>query len=175
MAPGGGRDPDRGGTAAQYRMREKLVSFGDDYWIEDADGERAYHVDGKALRLRKTFDLLDLQGQRLCRAQTRVLHVRDTMAIEGPDGDRIATVHKALVSPLRHRWKVDVEGGADLSVQGNVVDHEYTVERDGRQIAEISKRWFRMRDTYAIQVTPGADTPLLLTVAVALDAMTHPN
>jgi uncharacterized protein YxjI len=162
----------RRGTASRFRMREKLVSFGDDYWIENSEGERVYRVDGKALRLRNTLDLEDMHGTVMCRIQTRVLHLRDTMAVEHADGRPIATVHKALVSPLRERWKVDVDEGEDLSVQGNIVDHEYVVEREGRKVAEVSKRWFRARDTYGIQVSPDLEVPLALSVAVALDAMT---
>ena len=45
---GGG---DQGGGAAHYKMREKLLSFGDDFWIEDERGRRAYFVDGKAVRV----------------------------------------------------------------------------------------------------------------------------
>jgi uncharacterized protein YxjI len=82
-------------------------------------------------------------------------------------------VHKALVSPLRERWKVDVESGDDLEIQGNVVDHEYEIESGGRKVAEISKRWFRVRDTYGVQIAPGSDVPLLLAVTVAVDTMAH--
>jgi len=164
-----------GGNAARYRMRQKLVSFGGDFWIENGDGERVYHVDGKALRVRRTLDLEDAGGTVLCRIQTRVLHVRDTMAIEGPDGEHVATVHKALISPLRERWKVDVEDGDDIDVQGNIVDHEYELEIDGHQVAEVSKKWFRVRDTYGVQVTAGVSPVLVLAIAVALDAMTGPG
>lgn len=160
------------GTAARYRLREKLISFGDDFWIEDSEGRKVYRVDGKALRVRNTLDLEDAHGEGLCRIQTRLMHLRDTMTVERPDGSRMATVHKALVSPLRERWKVDVEGAEDLDVQGNIVDHEYVVERDGKKVAEVSKRWFRVRDTYGVQVAPDLDTTLALAVAVALDAMT---
>jgi uncharacterized protein YxjI len=156
-------------------LRQKLVSFGDDFWIEDANGERVLRVDGKALRLRKTLHLEDTRGTQVCRIQTRVLHLRDTMAIEGPDGATMATVHKAMITPLRERWKVDVTDGTDLEVQGNVLDHEYDIEADGRKIAEVSKKWFRLRDTYGVQVTTGADTVLVLAVAVALDVMTDPG
>src|SRR5690349_13542600 len=97
----------RGGTATRYEMREKLLSFGDDYWIQDASGERVLRVDGKAMRLRDTLDIEDLDGTKLCRIQTRVLHIRDSMAIEDAAGEQLALVHKALVSPLRDRWKVD--------------------------------------------------------------------
>jgi uncharacterized protein YxjI len=151
------------------------VSFGDDYWIENADGERVLRVDGKVLRVRKTLDIEDTQGKHLCRIQTRVMHIRDTMVIESPAGEELAKVHKALITPLRERWKVDVPGGTAMEVQGNIFDHEYDLDLDGRKIAEVSKKWFRVRDTYGVQIAPAADTVLVLAVAVALDIMGHPG
>ena len=165
----------RGGDAVHYRMRQKLVSIGDDFWIEDDSGERVFRVDGKALRLRNTLDLEDTRGTKLCRIQTRVLHIRDSMAIEDPAGERLALVHKALVSPLRERWKVDLAGDEEWKVQGNVVDHEYEIEADGRKIAEVSKKWFRVRDTYGVEVDPAEDPALVLAVTVAVDTMSHPG
>jgi uncharacterized protein YxjI len=165
----------RRGDAARYQMRQRMISIGDDYWIEDETGARAYRVDGKALRVRSTLDLQDAAGTTLCRVQARVLNVRDTMEIEGPDGQRLAVVHKALVSPLRERWKVDREDDEDWTVQGNIVDHEYEIEADGRKVAEVSKKWFRVRDTYGVEVAPDPDPALVLAVTVAVDAMAHPG
>lgn len=165
----------RGGSANRFQMRQKLVSIGDDYWIENEDGDRVFRVDGKALRLRDTFDLEDVHGTKLCRIQTRVLHIRDSMAIEDADGEKLALVHKALISPLRDRWKVDRTHGDDWTVQGSIADHEYDIEADGRKIAEVSKKWFRVRDTYGVEVAPGEDTALILAVTVAVDAMVHPE
>jgi uncharacterized protein YxjI len=165
----------RGGGAVRYQLRQKMLSIGDDYWIEDDAGERVFRVDGKALRLRHTLEFEDAGGRKLLRIQTRVMHIRDTMEIEGPDGRRRAVVHKALISPLRERWKVDVEDGPDLEVQGNIVDHEYEIEADGRKVAEVSKKWFRVRDTYGVEVDPDRDVPLLLAVTVAIESMAHPH
>ncbi len=164
----------RGGSAQRYQMRQKLVSIGDDYWIEDDGGERVFRVDGKAMRLRDTLDLEDAQGNKVCRIQTRVLHIRDSMAIEDPDGAQLALVHKALISPLRERWKVDLAGDREWKVHGNVVDHEYEIEDDGRKIAEISKKWFRVRDTYGVEIASEESVALVLAVAVAVDTMAHP-
>ncbi|RIK33730.1 MAG: hypothetical protein DCC52_02530, partial [Chloroflexi bacterium] len=44
----------RGGNANRYKMRQNLVSIGDDFWIENEQGQRVYKVDGKALRVRST-------------------------------------------------------------------------------------------------------------------------
>jgi uncharacterized protein YxjI len=164
-----------GGSAATYQLRARLVSFGGDYWIQDQDGDHVLRVDGKVLRVRKTLDIEDMHGTKLCRLQSRVMHIRDTMAIERPDGEEMATVHKALITPLRERWKVDAADSADMEIKGNIVDHEYDLEVDGRKVAEVSKKWFRVRDTYGVQIAPEADTLLVLAVAVALDIMGHPG
>jgi len=164
----------RGGNAQRYQMRQKLVSIGDDYWIENDAGDRVFRVDGKALRLRDTLDLEDTDGHQLCRIQTRVLHIRDSMAIEDAEGGRLALVHKALISPLRERWKVDLAGDHEWKVQGNVVDHEYEIEADGRKVAEVSKKWFRVRDTYGVEIDPAENPVLVLAVTVAIDTMAHP-
>jgi uncharacterized protein YxjI len=151
-------------------MREKMMSIGDDSWIEDEGGSKVYKANGKALHLRKKFILEDANGAELAKIQERVITVRDKMVIERDAGS--ATVHKALVG-LRERYQVDVDHGSDLKAHGNFVDHEYEIERDGQTVATVSKRWFRVRDTYGIEIDDGQDDVLLLAVAVCLDAMSH--
>lgn len=63
------RRRDEGGT--KYRMREKLFAIGDDYWIEDEQGERAFKVNGKALRIRDTLVLEDPSGAGSSRCRRR--------------------------------------------------------------------------------------------------------
>jgi uncharacterized protein YxjI len=159
---------DSGGT--QYRMREKMFSIGDDFWIETGDERRAFKVDGKALRIRDTLVLEGPSGEELYTIQEKKLSVRDKMEIER-DGRTVATVKKALVSPLRDRFSIEVEDGEDMEAKGNVVDHEYEIERDGDKVAEVSKRWFRVRDTYGIEVASGQDDALILAVTVCIDQM----
>jgi uncharacterized protein YxjI len=163
------RDRDRS-EHSQYRMREKLFSIGDDYWIETGDGERAFKVDGKALRVRETLVLEGPSGDELYTVREKKLRVRDTMEIER-GGKTVATIKKALVSPLRDRYSIEVEGGDDLDVKGNIVDHEFTFERGGDKVAEVSKRWFRMRDTYGIEIAPDQDDALILAATICIDQM----
>jgi uncharacterized protein YxjI len=162
------RHDESGGT--RYQMREKLFSIGDDYWVETEGGERAFKVDGKALRARETFILESPSGENLFKIQKKALHIRDTMEIEH-DGDTVATIKKALITPLRDRFAIELSSGGELSAKGNVVDHEYEIERDGDKIAEISKRWFRARETYGIEVAPGQEDALILAAVVCIDEM----
>jgi len=162
----------RGDDGTKYQMREKLFAIGDDYWIETDGGERVFKVNGKALRIRDTFVLETPEGDELFTIQEKKLSVRDKMEIER-EGHTVATVKKALVSPLRDRFSIDVDDGEDIEATGNIVDHEYKIERGGDKVAEVSKRWFRMRDTYGIEIASGQDDALILAVTVCIDQMTH--
>jgi uncharacterized protein YxjI len=154
----------------RFRMRQKLASIGDDFWIEDEMGNRTYRVDGKKFRVRDTFVLEDASGREVAKIQERKLSIRDKVAIERDD-QTLATVHKALVG-LRDRFTIEVEGKETLKAHGNILDHEYEIERDGDTVATISKSWFRVRDTYGVEIGQGEDVGLLLAVVVALESLT---
>jgi uncharacterized protein YxjI len=159
----------------RYQMRQKLVAFGDDFYIEDEQGQKVFKVDGKVLRVRDTLVFKDMQGNKLCQIQERMLRVKDTMEIEGPDGKTLATVKKALITPLRDRWTVKIKGGPDLDVQGNILDHEYRIGEGRQKVGEVSKKWFRLRDTYGVEIAEGQDDVIILAVTVAIDIMAHPS
>jgi uncharacterized protein YxjI len=156
----------------KYQMREEMFAIGDDYWIETDGGQPAFRVDGKALRIRKTLILETPAGDELFTIQKRLLSIRETMEIER-GGKAVATVKKALMTPLRDRFSIEVEGGEDMQAKGNIVDHEYEIGRDGEKVAEVSKRWFRMRDTYGIEIAEAQDDALILAVTVCIDQMSH--
>lgn len=159
--------------ATRYTIRQNLISIGDDFWIENQDGQRVFKVDGKVLRIRETLVFEDVHGKKLAQIQERLLAIRDTMAIEDANGDQLAVVRKAFIAPLRDRWSVNVKNGPDLSVQGNILDHEYTIRQGRQKIAEVSKRWISLTDTYSVAIAPGQNDILILAVAIAIDMMAH--
>jgi uncharacterized protein YxjI len=136
-------------------------------------GQRVFKVDGKMLRVRDTLFFEDMQGQTLCKIQEKLLRIKDTMTIEGPNDEPLATVRKALIAPLRHRFTVKIGDGPDLDVQGNILSLEYTIGEGGNKIAEVSRKWFRIADTYGVQIEPGQNDIMILAVTVAIDMMAH--
>jgi uncharacterized protein YxjI len=159
-----------GGTADgghRYRMVEKMVSIGDDFWVQNDRGERVFKVDGKALRIRDTLVFRDTHGTEVCKIQQRLGRIRDTMEVEGPSGQRLAMVKKAMITPLRDRFVVKVGDGPDLEVQGNILSHEYRIGN----VATVSKKWFRVRDSYGVEIRPGQNDLLILAVTVCIDQM----
>ncbi len=168
---GGGSAGAAGPT--RYQMREKLVSIGDDFWIENEQGQKTFKVDGKALRIRKTLKFEDAHGNTLCQIQEKMVRVKDSMEVEDANGKQVAMVKKALISPLRDRWTVKIKDGPDLDVKGNILNHEYSIGEGRDKVAEVSKKWFRIRDSYGVEIDPGQDDIVILAVTVAIDQMAH--
>src|SRR5215211_4595050 len=159
--------------STRYKIRQKMFSIGDDFWIENQQGERIFKVDGKALRLRETLFLEDMNGNKLAKIQERLLAFKDTMAIEDADGNQMAVIKKGLLAPLGDHWSVNVRGGPDLDVQGNILDHEYSIMQKRKKVAEVSKKWLSLTDTYGVEIDDGQNDILILAVAIAIDMMSH--
>jgi uncharacterized protein YxjI len=153
----------------KYRMVEKMFSIGDDFWIENENGDRAFKVNGKALRARETLVIEDPSGNEVYTVQEKKLSVRDKMDVER-GGQTVATVKKAMVS-IRDRYSIDLAAGGEMSAKGNILDHEYEIEKNGDKVAEVSKKWFRVRDSYGVEIEPGQDDALILALVVCIDQM----
>ncbi|WP_067825733.1 LURP-one-related/scramblase family protein [Actinomadura kijaniata] len=158
----------------RFTVRSRIMGIGDDSWIEDEDGRHAFLVDGKALRVRRTFELRSPDGEVLAVVRRRMLGIRDTMTVER-GGRPAATVRKHLISLPRDRFTVELAEGGEWSVTGNVFRKEYTVAAEEGTVAVISRKWVQvgLRDTYAVEVAEGADVPLALAVAIAVDTLSE--
>ena len=150
-------------------MRERMFSIGEDFWIEDEKGQRAFLVDGKALRLRQTFELKGPGDEILAVIRKKIISIRDTMVVER-DGETIAKVHKKLFSPLHHKMLIELADGQEWTATGDIIEKNYVIESEQGVIAQTSRKWFRIRESYGIEIAH-PDLPLVLSVAVAVDEL----
>jgi len=156
----------------RYMVRQRMFSIGDDFWITDERGDRAFLVDGKALSIRQTLEIKDASGAVAASVHKKLMTLRDSMEIER-DGRVIATVRRELFSPLHHRSSIDLADGRTLEAVGNLTGREFDIRDGGHTLARVSRAWFTMRDTYGVDVADGEDDAMLLAVAVCLDRIHH--
>jgi uncharacterized protein YxjI len=164
-----GSDPT---PANRYKIRQQMISIGKDFYVETADGQQAFFVDGKVLALQETFVIQDMKGHEMATIQERRLALRETMDIYR-GGRVIATVRKAWIKIIGDRYLVDRKGAPDWEVRGNLFDREYGIYEGSRRIAQISKGWFSLTDTYGIDVLPGLDDALIIAVCIVIDEANH--
>ena len=158
----------------RYVMKERILSWGDDFKIRDESGRDVFYVDGKVLTFGDKLSFKDMAGNELALIDQKLLSIGATYEIYR-GGRLAAVVKKKLFTLLRAKFTVDVPGPNDLEAQGNFLDHDYTFTRGGREVARVSKKWFRMTDTYGVDVAPGEDDVLILASAVVIDLCSHPD
>ena len=158
----------------RYMMRERILSWGDDFTIKDADGRDVYVIDGKVFSFGDKLSFKDMAGNEVALIDQKLLSLGPQYEIIR-GGKTVAVVKKHLFTFFRTRFTVDVPGPDDLDARGNFLDHEYAFERAGREVARVSKKWFKLADTYAIDIDDGEDDVLILASAVVIDLVSHPD
>ncbi|MEK8104023.1 LURP-one-related family protein [Micromonospora sp. M12] len=151
-----------------FVIRERFFSIGDDFDVLDEHGTKVFHVDGKVFSVRNKVVIEDASGHEVATLHRHLVALRPTYEIR-IGGEKAAEVRKNLLTPFRDKFTIDVPGPDDLEMKGNLLDHEYVIERDGTELAVVSKRWLTIRDTYAVQVTAGVDPLLIIGSVLALD------
>jgi len=151
-----------------YLIRERFFRLGEDSDITDEQGRPAFQVDGKVLSLRNRLVIRDPAGREVAQVHRKLAALRPTYRVT-IGGEDAAEVRKRLFTPFGDRFTIDVPGPDDLEMAGDLFDHEFTIRRGDQVVATVSKRWFSMRDTYAVDVAAGQDDLLILASVLALD------
>jgi uncharacterized protein YxjI len=156
--------------SVRYLVRQRAISLKSSFWITDENGDEVFYVDGPALAIRKTFELKDRAGTVLVTIRQQVLRLRGTMDIER-DGVVTATVRRAGFSPFKHRYEVTLADGTVLQAAGSFRNMDWELSGADRVVGRISRQWFKVRDTYGVEVEPGEDDVLVIAVAVCVDRL----
>jgi uncharacterized protein YxjI len=151
-----------------YVIRERMLRMGEDSDITDEAGQPVLHVDGKVMSLHNRLILSDPVGREIGQVHRKLAALRPTYEIT-IGGKDVAEVRKHLFTPFGERFTIDVPGPSDMEISGDLLSHEFTIERDGQTVATISKRWLSMTASYAVDVAPGEDDVLILASVLALD------
>ncbi len=154
----------------QFEIRKRAFSLGASYTIKDAQGNPTYTVRSTVLSIGHQLDLLDLAGNGVAHVQQRVLSLAPDYEISR-DGQLVAEVRRDLVSFVHPHFTVQGPGGT-YDIHGDWRNWNYTVERDGQQVARIGEQ-LALTDTYAVDIAEGADIPIILCLVIVLDEVTH--
>lgn len=156
----------------RYLMKQKLFCLGDDFAIQDEDGRDAFYVDGKVFTVRKTLSFLDRDKNEVARIVKRLISIGPVYDLYRGDRE-VAKISKNLFTLFRCKFTIDVPGPNDYEAIGSFIDHDYRFERGGKTVGVVSKKWFRLTDTYGVEVMDGEDALLLLASTVVIDLCCH--
>lgn len=156
----------------RYVMKQKIWCLGDDFRIQDADGNDRYVIDGRAFSIGHKLSFQDLSGNELAFIRQRLLSWGPAYEIYR-GGVLAAVVKKHLFTFFHCKFEVDGPGANDFEASGDFMDHEYEIIGAHGVAARVSKRWFRLSDTYGVEIADGQDQILFLATATVIDLVCH--
>jgi uncharacterized protein YxjI len=146
-------------------IKQKIFTFGDKFSIYDENGDERYYVQGEVFTFGKKLHLYSLDGKELAYIEQRLFTFLPKYTIY-IGGSEIAEVVKEFAF-FRNVYFVN---GLGWSVDGDFLDHDYTVESEGRLIVSVAKEWFTLGDAYEINIADGLDPIPALAVVLVIDA-----
>jgi len=156
----------------RYLMRQKFFSFGDDFMIRDAEENPVYNVDGHVFTLAKRLEFKDLDGRQLAIIRQKLLAWKTTYDVFRNEAHGARLV-KNWFGFLGDRFRLTTDDAQSLEIRGSFFEHEYRFLRDGEEVANVSKQFVSLRDSYGIDIADGEDDVLILCVAVIIDLIAH--
>ncbi|MBD0742402.1 LURP-one-related/scramblase family protein [Streptomyces sp. CBMA152] len=152
----------------RYLVRDRMLAFHEEAWVETEHREKLFKVDRKLFRLRTTFDFVDTRGNHVASIVKKVFTLHHTILIK-QDGETVGLISKRTLRIFGDRFKVRLGDGRRLRVVGNLWDREFDIQHHGTTLAHVSRRWFTIRDAYAVDVMSERDATMLIILAVCVD------
>jgi uncharacterized protein YxjI len=160
------------GGQMKFAVKQKIFAIADSFTIKDENGADVYVVKGKFFSIGKKLKLHDTSGNELAYIEQKFFRLLPEYEIY-TSGDLRATVKKRFAF-FRNDFDISASDG-NYEVKGNFLGLEFTIVKEGMEVARISKKFFALSDTYGVEVLGGADPLLILSLAIVIDMVCHEN
>lgn len=147
-------------------IKQKVFSFKDKFYVKDQRGNDRYYVEGELFSFGKKLHIYDMNGNELALVHQKVLSFLPRYFVFIGGVQRAEIVKEFTL--FRNKYRID---GLGWEVDGDFLDHDYEITEAGRPIVTINKEWFTWGDSYALDISEGADEIVALSVVLAIDCV----
>ena len=144
-------------------IKQKIFTLGEKFTVWDQNGQAAYYVQGSFLTIPKNFEIYDAMGHKVAKIERHLFKIFARYNI---------TTNTRTVSLQRNfsffRQSFSVEG-INWQIQGDFFSHEYRILENNRTIMHLSKHWFKIGDSYELEINDEKNAALALALVIAID------
>jgi uncharacterized protein YxjI len=149
-----------------YQLNSKLWSLTSQYEIKDQSGNLAFAVVGEFFSWGDNLSVQTAGGAEIAQIRQRLLTLMPKYEIYF--GDRhFATIVKEFTW-FKQKFKLDVPGPNDYTIQGDFWDYEYEFERGNRIVAQVSRKYWSWTDSYGVEIIDGEDDVSILSAVTVV-------
>ena len=148
-------------------VKQKVFSLGDRFTVKDPDGTDRWEIRGDLFSFVKRLHVYDHKGLK------EHLEVRQVLWSFMPRFLLIAEGRTVAVVRQRFAWfkdRFEVEG-TDCTIEGDLSEHRFTVNRHGQVLMTVRKEWFSWGDSFRLDITDLDSEVFCLGLVLAVDAV----
>lgn len=150
----------------KYIIKEKIFSFSNKFKIKSTDGIGRYEVVGKFFSMGDKLRIYDNHGREVSYIEQKLLKFLPEYNIY-QDNDKVATIKKEL-TVIRPKFNIKSKYG-NFSIDGDIMHHDFTIQKNRKPVAWISKKWISLSDTYTVEIVDDINHAFILSIVIVLD------
>lgn len=157
-----------------YYIKQRLFNiWRSSFFIMTESGDDCYEVKSN-FSLLKRLTIYDLNSNPLITIKKKYFRFLPRYDICSPEGKLLLTV-KAKMSLFKRKSKIvsNVENLEDMKIEGNVFAWNFLIKQEDKILVEISKKIFKIADSYCVSISDDKNTLLYLAIIIVLDCMYH--
>ncbi len=157
----------------RFVVQQKFFSIRDGFHITNEMGQDVYFVQGKIFTLGKQFTMYDSSNREVLFIKQRLFRLFATYDVY-QGGNAVARIKRKFPLILAKRYKVTSDTFGSLRIKGNVFAFNFAIVDDqNREVARVSKKLLKIRDTYTIDVYDDNLEEIVLALTIIIDAVHH--
>lgn len=156
----------------RFMIKQKIFSFGDNFTINDEMGNPRYQVKGKVFSFGDKLRICDIQGNELVYIEQKLFKLLPEYTIYY-NGNPAARVKREFTF-FKPKFNIESLIG-NYTIDGNFWGMDFNVVKEGRVVAQVSKKWFAFGDTYGVDISEDEDNAFILALVIVIDQVINDN
>ena len=163
----------------EFLLQEKMLSIRDKIRVMTADREVVGMIISKILSIGRNYRLFegeeDHPGKEILTIKEKAISLRSTYTFYkgSKDDDKvIGKMKQKLVSIKPKYWFEDPDENKLFTMKGNLWRLKYQILLQDKPVAEVSKKMFKIKDTYGLRIDPSVDDDSAMLI-LGIVAMIH--
>lgn len=147
----------------EFILKEKMISLTDKGKIFNMNNEEIGSFRGNLIKIGNTYRIRDLGDVPVLTVQEKIISLRASYKFfkggEKDDDQFIGKLKRKLVSIKPSYWFEDSNENKVFTMKGNIFSLKFKILKDGKEVAEISKKLWKslLRGHYGVSMSPDLD------------------
>lgn len=154
----------------RYIVREKVFTIGNKFQIKDDQGIPRFEVVGKVFTIGKKLNIYDMIGNNVAYIEQKIFRFLPEYNIYL--NNQLGATIKQKLSFFKHRFSIESDFG-DFDVEGDIFAYNFSIYKNGREVARVNKKWISFSDTYMVDIDNNENQAFILSIVIVLDQVLH--